>query len=207
MTSPEFQEVMGVSHETTQRLESYLALLVEWNRAVGLVSRHSLEDPWRRHMLDCAQLIKHLNPGQDRPIVDIGSGAGLPGLILSVLGCPDVHVIEANGRKVAFLREAARRLAIAPAIHAERIEAMAPFPAAIVTARAVAPVDRLIALARPFLTSDSRCLFLKGQDVAGELTQAEKRWRMRSRRIPSLSDPEGTVLEIRLPNLDRTPGP
>lgn len=205
MSREEFQTLMGVSHETTERLSVYLDLLIRWNGAVGLVSTSSLKDPWRRHILDSAQLIRHLDPLRDRPIVDFGSGAGLPGLILAVFGCPDVHLIEATGRKVEFLCAAARHLALAPTIHNARIEDITPFPAAVVTARAVAPVDRLLTMARPFLTSDSRCLFHKGQDVGFELTEAEKRWTMCSRRLPSLSDPEGTLLEIRLPNPDRTP--
>lgn len=207
MTSQDFQQLTCVSHETLRRLEAYLDLLVAWNKAVALVSRSSLQDPWRRHILDCAQLYQHLDPELERPIVDIGSGAGLPGLILSILGCPEIHLIEANGRKAAFLREAARQLTVSPIIHAVRMEAVTPFPATVVTARAVASVEALIGMAKPFLTSDSRCLFLKGQDVVSELTQADKRWRMQSRRIPSLSDPEGTLLEIRLPTLDRIPGP
>ncbi|MDA0701992.1 MAG: 16S rRNA (guanine(527)-N(7))-methyltransferase RsmG [Proteobacteria bacterium] len=211
MTSQDFQQLTNVSHETLQRLEAYLDLLAEWNKAVGLVSRSSLQDPWRRHILDCAQLFQHLASDADRPIVDIGSGAGLPGLILSILGCPEIHLIEANGRKAVFLQEAARRLDAKPIIHAVRVEDLAPFPAAVVTARAVASIESLIEMAMPFLTSDSRCLFLKGQDMVSELTEAEKRWRMQSRRITSLSDPEGTLLEIRLPTLaptlDRIPGP
>jgi 16S rRNA (guanine527-N7)-methyltransferase len=207
MTSQEFQDLIRVSHETLRRIESYLALLMEWNRAVGLVSESSLQDPWRRHILDCAQIHRHLSPDQGRPILDIGSGAGLPGLILSILGCPEIHLVEANGRKAAFLQEAARRLSVKPVIHVARIETLSPFSVAVVTARAVAPVETLIGLAKPFLTSDSRCLFLKGQDVVSELTQAEKKWRMHTHRIPSLSDPEGTLLEIRLPTLDRIPGP
>ncbi len=207
MTSQDFQQLTNVSHETLQRLEIYLDLLAEWNKAVGLVSRSSLQDPWRRHILDCAQLYQHLAPDTDRPIVDIGSGAGLPGLILSILGCPDIHLIESNGRKAVFLQEAAHHVDAKPVIHAVRVEDLAPFPAAVVTARAVAPVESLIEMAEPFLTRNSRCLFLKGQDVVSELTEAEKRWRMQSRRITSLSDPEGTLLEIRLPTLDRIPGP
>lgn len=207
MTSLDFQQLTKVSHETLRRLEIYLDLLAAWNKAVGLVSRSSLQDPWRRHILDCAQLYQHLTPDTDRPILDIGSGAGLPGLILSILGCPEIHLIEPNGRKAVFLQEAARHVEAKPTIHAVRIEDLAPFPVAVVTARAVAPVESLIAMAAPFLTRDSRCLFLKGQDVVSELTEAEKRWRMHSRRITSLSDPEGTLLEIRLPTLDRIPGP
>lgn len=207
MTSLDFQQLTKVSHETLRRLELYLDLLAEWNKAVGLVSNSSLQDPWRRHILDCAQLYQHLAPDTDRPILDIGSGAGLPGLILSILGCPEVHLIESNGRKAVFLQAAARHVEAKPIIHAVRIEDIAPFPVAVVTARAVASVESLIAMAAPFLTRDSRCLFLKGQDVVSELTEAEKRWRMQSRRITSLSDPEGTLLEIRLPTLDRIPGP
>jgi len=208
MNREEFQKVMSVSHETAMTLERYLGLLVQWNRAIALVSRSSLSDPWRRHILDCAQLIRHIDSVADRPILDLGSGAGLPGLVLAILGCRDVRLIEANTRKAAFLNETARRLGLAVTVHAVRSDAVTPsFPAAVVTARALAPVDRLLSLAAPFLTSGSRCLFLKGQDVVSELTQAEKRWTMVARRLPSLSDPKGTVLEITAPTLRKASQP
>ena len=120
------------------RLERYTALLATWQAKINLVSTASLQDIWRRHILDAAQLAA-LIPGSHRRLVDIGSGAGLPGLILAILGFEDVMLIESDGRKCAFLKEAARVTGTAVKIHHGRAEtAPRDFPAAVITARALA---------------------------------------------------------------------
>ncbi len=199
-----FRTRTGVSRETLQRLGIYAGLLVKWQRAVNLVARDSLEDLWRRHMLDSAQL-KPLLPPQPatgpRVVVDLGSGAGFPGMVLAILGAGDVHLIESHRRKCAFLAEVARATGTRVFIHAARLEELAPWPAHVVTARALAPLSRLLGLAAPFLGPGGVCLFLKGRKVEEELTAAGKEWKMRVERIPSVSDPAGTIL--RLGNISR----
>src|SRR3546814_14845412 len=108
MTPAEFQARLDVSRETLEKFQAYGALLTKWNRAINLVSPRSLEDLWRRHFLDSAQLRRHLPelPGDaGRVILDVGAGAGFPGLVLALLGCGLVHLVEADQRKAAFLRE------------------------------------------------------------------------------------------------------
>jgi 16S rRNA (guanine527-N7)-methyltransferase len=199
-----FRTRTGVSRETLQRLGIYAGLLVKWQRAVNLVARDSLEDLWRRHILDSAQL-KPLLPPQPatgpRVVVDLGSGAGFPGMVLAILGAGDVHLIESHRRKCAFLAEVARATGTRVFIHAARLEELAPWPAHVVTARALAPLSRLLGLAAPFLGPGGVCLFLKGRKVEEELTAAGKEWKMRVERIPSVSDPAGTIL--RLGNISR----
>jgi 16S rRNA (guanine527-N7)-methyltransferase len=191
-----FGEQLGVSRETLQRLTVYLDLLQRWQPAINLVGPGTLADPWRRHVLDSAQLAAHL-PAAATNLVDLGSGAGFPGMVLALLGVRGVHLIEGDRRKAQFLREAARATGAPATIHAERIEQMQGWPAAVVTARAVAPLPRLLELAEPFLVSDSVCLFLKGRSVERELTNARVSWHMGSETFPSLSEPLGTVLELR----------
>lgn len=195
MTPEAFAAAADVSRETRERLEAYAALLGKWQARINLVSPATLLDLWRRHMLDSAQLLPLLPPGT-RVLVDLGSGAGFPGLVLAAMGVPEVHLIESDSRKCAFLREAARVMAVAATVHNRRIEAMPPIAADVVTARALAPLARLLAYAAPFIEEDAQCLFLKGKTGEDELTEAAKDWKMRVERVPSLSDPAGTILRI-----------
>ncbi|HYM27085.1 MAG TPA: 16S rRNA (guanine(527)-N(7))-methyltransferase RsmG [Steroidobacteraceae bacterium] len=187
-----FARVFGVSRETLARLEAYVALLKSWNRRINLVGATTLGDPWRRHILDSAQLLPQV-PEKARVLVDLGSGAGLPGLVLSVLGVPEVHLVESDQKKAVFLREAVRVTGAAATVHAVRAERFR-LAADVVTARAVASLPELLELAAPFLAPHSVCLFLKGRTVREELTLAEKSWKMRARLLPSATDPGGTLL-------------
>ena len=191
-----FGEQLDVSRETLERLTVYLDLLRRWQRAINLVGAVTLADPWRRHFLDSAQLAARV-PAGATSLVDLGSGAGFPGIVLALLGVRGVHLIESDRRKAQFLREVARATGASVAVHAERIEQMPPWPADVITARALAPLPRLLELAERFLASDSVCLFLKGQSGAHELTDARVSWHMVSEIFPSLSEPTGMVLQLR----------
>ena len=125
-------------------------------------------------------------------MIDLGSGAGLPGLVLAILGAPGVELVEADSRKCAFLREAARITEVDVTIRPCRIQAVPPHPVDVVTARACAPLDRLLGLAEPFLGPETECLFLKGERVEDELTLARKHWTMTVRLCQSRSDPRGS---------------
>ncbi len=186
---------LHVSRETLNRLRAYVDLLARWNARINLVSPGSLADVWRRHILDSAQLIRHIDRSV-RVLVDLGSGAGLPGTILAILGVPEVHVIEADQRKAAFLREAARVTDTSITVHPARIEAVKAFPADVITARALAPVVQLLAWSAPFLGESTVCLFLKGQSLRDELTAAQGKWIMRTQILASLSDPTGHILRV-----------
>ena len=194
-----FQRHTGVSRETLTRLRAYADLLRKWNRAVNLVGRATLDDLWQRHMLDSAQLFDLLPPvPADRPrrIVDLGSGAGFPGLVLAILGAGEVHLVEADGRKAAFLREAARVTATDVRFHVKRAETLPPLQADVVTARAFAPLADLLGTAAPLLRPGGAGLFPKGRGVEGELTVARKAWNMSVQRVPSRTDPAATILRV-----------
>jgi 16S rRNA (guanine527-N7)-methyltransferase len=190
-----FAALASVSRETLARLEAYAALLAQWNERINLVSRDTLRDVWRRHFLDSAQLFSHV-PAGARSLVDLGSGAGFPGLMLAILGASGVELIESDARKCAFLREAAR-IADAPVtVRHARIEAVSPHEVDVVTARACAPLDRLLVMAQRFVAPHTICLFLKGERAAEELTAARRSWTMRAACHPSRADPRGVVLKL-----------
>ncbi len=190
-----FARISSVSRETLDKLTAYVELLSQWNWRINLVSANTMGDVWRRHILDCAQLAKYL-PRQTRVAVDLGAGAGLPGLILAAMGVPEMHLVESDLRKSAFLREAARIMDVAVTLHPERIEKVAAFPADAVVARACANLDQLIDYSENFLSPKTVCLFLKGENAREELAAAEASWNLTSETIPSLSDPSGVILKL-----------
>lgn len=177
------------------RLSVYLELLIKWNEKINLVSRTSLADPWRRHIQDSAQL-QRLLPSPAAPLLDIGSGAGFPGLVLAIIGAGEVHLAESDRKKCEFLREAARITDTRVNIHPTRVENIEPFEVRAVTSRACAPLDRLLGLAAPFLADGGTGLFLKGATINKELTIAAKNWTMRVEQIPSVTDDNGVCLRI-----------
>ena len=192
---------LAVSRETAERLDAYVALLTHWQTIKNLVAPSTLDQIWSRHVLDSAQLLPLL--GEARILADFGSGAGLPGLVLAILLAEQpgvtVHLVESNGRKAAFLREAARVTGAPAVVHAQRIEAfvaLAPSGIELITARALAPLADLLALGEGLLKSGARALFLKGQDIEQELTEATKSWRIKFELIASLTDPTGRIVRI-----------
>lgn len=196
MTATEFQSLVKIREDRRSRFEAFLELLKKWQAKINLVGDETLLDPWRRHFLDSAQLAP-LVPAHAKQIVDIGSGAGFPGLILATLGPWRVHLIESNTRKSAFLREATRVLGVAVDIHTERIESMTPFSADVITSRACAPLSRLLRYASPFCVAHTICLFHKGRGYREELTESQKTWQIEVMPIPSKADPWGVILKIK----------
>jgi 16S rRNA (guanine527-N7)-methyltransferase len=202
----EFAAATGVSRETLARLSRYAELLRDWNSRHNLVSPRSLEDLWRRHLWDSAQLVP-LVPDA-KTLADMGSGAGFPGLVLAELLRDRVRVTlhEATAKKCAFLTAAAEAMNLRVTIDNRRMEDIPFQPFDVVTARACAPLPTLLGYAQHFANPNSVCLFLKGQNVGSELTEAHKSWKMDVRQIPSLTDPSGVILELReLSPHDRTP--
>lgn len=208
--SPEaFQERLAVSRETLDRFRAYAELLGKWNRAINLVGASSLNDLWRRHFLDSAQLrdyLPRIPSAAERSILDVGAGAGFPGLVLALLGCGRVHLVEADQRKAAFLREVARVTRASVEIHPGRIEDLATLAVDVVTCRAFAPLPQILALTARFLRPGEAergpvGLFLKGRRADEELTAAMKTWRLRLERFASETDPEASILRLRLQSL------
>ena len=193
----EFAAQMGVSRETLARLKAYADMLTDWNERHNLIARSTLPDLWRRHFWDSAQLAP-LIPHTAKTLADLGSGAGFPGLVLAVLR-PDLAVTlhEATTKKCAFLQAAAERMGLHVTIENARMEDLPPRPFDVVTARACAPLPQLLEYAHRFMSPNSVCLFLKGQNVGSELTEAAKYWNIKVSQVPSQTDPSGAIVTVR----------
>jgi len=187
----EFAARTGVSQETLGRLIAYAGLLTDWNGRHNLVAQSTLPGVWHRHFWDSAQLLP-LIPKSARTLADLGSGPGFPGLVLAALR-PD----EATAKKCAFLQAAADRMGLTVEIRNERLEDIPPQAFDVVTARALAPLPRLLDYAHRFTGPNTVCLFLKGQNVASELTEASKYWNMNVFQVPSQTDPSAAIVTLR----------
>ena len=209
MTPQDFQARVPVSRETLDKFRAYAALLAKWSRGINLVGPNTLPDLWRRHFLDSAQLADYLPQpvaGRPRILLDVGAGAGFPGLVLALLGCGQVHLVESDRRKTEFLREALRVTGASAEIHARRVESLALPHVDVVTCRAFAPLPRLLQVTEPFLRpregeGQPIGLFLKGRRVDEELTEAGKKWRLRVDRFESETDAESSILRLKLLSL------
>ncbi len=189
-----------VSRETVERLNVYAELLRRWQRSINLVAPSTLDDLERRHFADSAQVRAALP--RALTWADLGSGAGFPGMVLAIQLCEAgaglVHLIESDAKKCAFLREVARATGARAQIHRARIDAVVPaLNVEGVTARALAPLPRLIAHAQPLLKKGATGVFLKGQDVEAELTEDPVFSTVNVELTPSRSDPKGRVAIIR----------
>ncbi len=184
-----------VSRETSERLAVFEALLRRWNGRINLIGRGTVGQIGQRHITDSLRLIDHL-PATGT-IADLGSGAGFPGLVLAIASGRPVTLIEADVRKAAFLREAARVTGADATVVASRIEDSQMREIDIVTARALAPLRLLCAYAYPLLAPSGVCFFLKGAQVERELTEADAEWQMSATRHHSRVMREGCVLELR----------
>ena len=196
----EFATLAHVSRETISRLSVYADMLVDWNSRHNLVSSASLADLWRRHFWDSAQLAAYV-PASAGSLVDLGSGAGFPGLVLGEIfhERPDFRVTlyEATAKKCRFLEAVAARLSLGIEVRQGRIEDSEPESFDVITARACAPLAKLLPYAQRFWGKNSVALLLKGQNVEVELTESNKSWRMGTIKHQSRSDPSGVILEIR----------
>jgi len=196
----EFAAKTNVSRETMALFESYASRLAAYNAHTNLVSKSSMEHLWERHFWDSAQLAPLVRKDA-KTLADLGSGAGFPGLVLAILLRDRegfrATLFEATAKKARFLAEMATELALPVDIANMRIEDRKLQPFDLITARGVAPLDKLLPYAQRFWGPDSSALFLKGQNVAAELTQAHKSWRMKVVKHVSQSDPSGCILEIR----------
>jgi 16S rRNA (guanine527-N7)-methyltransferase len=190
-----------VSRETEARLDRYVALLNEWQAKTNLVAPSTLPHLWTRHIADSLQLVA-LAPTA-KVWMDLGSGGGFPGVVLACALAESpgasVHLVERNAKKAAFLREALRVTASPGMVHFSSIEDIVERvggPIDCVTARALAPLHQLIGFVEPLVRKGAKALFLKGQDVESELTEATRYWNIEPKLIPSRTGGQGWIVEL-----------
>lgn len=203
-SAEDFQAALPVSRETLDRLSLYADLLKVWQRKINLVAPSTLDDVWHRHFADSAQLMRFV-PENATKLLDLGSGGGFPGLVLAILGAErgafHVDLVESDTRKAAFLREVARQTGVAVEIHVRRIEKFTTEAQSelfhVVTARALAPLSRLVGLVAPVFSPSTVALFPKGRDAEREITEARRSAEFAISLEPSLTDAAARVVVIR----------
>jgi 16S rRNA (guanine527-N7)-methyltransferase len=206
----DFADAFSVSRETISRLKIYEQQLQLWQKTINLVAPSTLNQVWQRHFADSAQILS-LAPPDPKTWVDLGSGAGFPGLVIAILlpltSKTKVTLVESDSRKAAFLRETARLVAVPVDILPMRIEQAATRAsvrdAGVVSARALAPLPRLFELAEPLFSAQTVGLFLKGREAGNEVQATDLEWNCSCELVPSLTDPDGRVAVVR--NLHRRP--
>ena len=193
-------EQFNVSRESLTKLEIFVSILTTWQRTINLIGSSTLGEVWNRHIADSLQLIRWL-PATTQNLADLGTGAGFPGLALAIVTGQQAHLYESNGKKAAFLRQAITATGANARVHQARIELLADEISTpnvdVVLARALAPMNKLLGYAEPFLRHGAIGLFHKGQDVDAELTEATKYWKLDYKKHPSLVDSSGVILEVR----------
>lgn len=190
-----------VSRETQDRLDRFVETLLRWQDSLNLIANSTIGEIWTRHVADSLQLLP-LAP-QARTWVDFGSGAGFPGMVIACALAGEagtrVHLIESNGKKAAFLREAVRATgapAVVHAIRAEKFGESCAEPVDAITARALAPLKTLCDQAFPFISRGATGIFPKGQDVDAELTEAAKYWIIGHKLVPSRTDSRARIVLV-----------
>jgi 16S rRNA (guanine527-N7)-methyltransferase len=200
-----FQEAFGVSRETLDRLRIYEGLLKSWQRAVNLVSPATLDEIWHRHFADSAQLLSRAPEG-GKIWIDLGSGGGFPGLVLAILLAeknPDARMtlVESDSRKAAFLGEVSRKTGVAVEIRCERIEKCATHAKSqikdVISARALAPLSKLLGLVLPIFSPHTVALFPKGRDAEAEVLEARQQFAFDCTLFPSLTDAQARIVALR----------
>ena len=192
---------LNVSRETYDALKAYQRLLEKWTTRINLISKSTREDVWARHICDSAQVMA-LASKHTAHWVDIGSGGGLPGLVVAILAkefnpqfC--MTLIESDQRKAVFLRTVVRELQLNATVQAKRIEAVGPLKADVISARALADLNDLLRLTHPFMSQNTQCLFMKGKNWSKEVKEAEKSWQFQAERFISKTNPEAVILSVR----------
>lgn len=195
-----FQKI-SVSRETSEDLIEFVDILKKWTAKINLVAKSTLDDVWLRHILDSAQLYGHI-PSSAKKLCDMGSGGGLPGIVIAILAKTrepklEIELIEADSRKCAFLRQCSQKLNLNVSVTNARLEDAMGSHADIVTARALAPLGKLLSYGQRHLQENGHFLFLKGRNVQAELEYAGELWDFKCELFPSESDEDSSILKIR----------
>ena len=202
MTAEDVFDHLNVSRETSARLTQYVDLLKKWQKTINLVSKNTLNDVWARHILDCGQIFPFTGDATSK-IMDIGSGAGLPGLVLAIMRqgqwgdyATPITLVESDQRKCAFLSVAAHSCGVTVDIRNQRLENLEAMQPDVITARALASVDTLLEWTKAQHHPKLQCVFLKGAQVDEELTSLAEKPNIKIEKSPSLTQGNGVILRL-----------
>lgn len=197
----DFLKNIDVSRETMDRLQIYVDLLTKWQKQINLVGPKTIEDCWFRHVFDSAQLapliIRAMGEDKTRRIIDLGAGAGFPSLVLSIMGVGIAHPVESVGKKCSFMRTVIRETKVDAEVFQSRIEDLTPFPAEVITSRALATIDKLFNLSLPFVGNSTEFWLMKGREWQVEVDEANTNWTFEIDVYPSLTENDSKILRVR----------
>ena len=196
MTKEEIIKKFNINSHQEKLLDTYIFNLKKYNKHTNLVGGSTLEDPWKRHILDCLQILPKLN-NYNCSILDMGTGAGLPGLLLSIMGCKNVTLVDSNNKKIKFLEKTKKEMNLKVKIVLDRVENKENEKYDIITSRALANLSKLFTYSHNFLKKNTVLIFLKGKTVNDEILDATKIWKFEYQKHVSLSDKGGNLLVIR----------
>ena len=197
MSRTRFSAFTGASARVLKLFDAYHDLLIRWQAKLNLVAASTERDIWDRHFLDSAQLCQCLPPQHSPgPWIDVGSGAGFPGLVVSLLGYYPVHLVERNKKKAEFLREVISATHSNAVVHSQSLEDLQLPTAAVISARALAPLCRLLSLVEPISDDKTICFFPKGRQFSDDLTRARKYWNIRCKLKSSITDSAARIIIV-----------
>ena len=193
-----FEEINNffmLNSEQKKCLEDYVSKLLQENENFNFIGKSTIDQTWHRHILDCAQLIQFIKNPQKK-FADLGSGAGLPGMVLSILGLKEIHLVEKSFRKADFLRKIKNISPNRVFVHQAKLEELENINFDCIMSRALAPLDKLLEYCKKFLKDDGYCLFLKGKNLPLEISQAKQKFSFEFELFPSLTSQESNIIRI-----------
>lgn len=196
ITFEKIKDFHPLTQNQIHNLENYVILLLQQNLNYNFIGQSTIKDIWDRHILDCAQLIKLIDTPSAK-FADFGSGCGLPGIILSILGLKEMHLVEKSYRKAEFLRQAKLLSKNRVFVHQAKIEELSDLKFDCITSRALAPLPKLLHYNLDFLKPDGYCLFLKGKKLNEEIAKAKKEYSFEFEKFGSLTSSESNIIKIK----------
>ncbi len=193
-----FEEINNffmLNSEQKKCLEDYVSKLLQENENFNFIGKSTIDQTWHRHILDCAQLMQFIKNPQKK-FADLGSGAGLPGMVLSILGLKEIHLVEKSFRKADFLRKIKNISPNRVFVHQAKLEELENINFDCIMSRALAPLDKLLEYCKKFLKDDGYCLFLKGKNLPLEISQAKQKFSFEFELFPSLTSKESNIIRI-----------
>jgi len=192
----EIIKLYKINESQEAALISYIKILEEYNKHTNLVGKSTLINPWTSHILDSLQLHTYIK-NKELSILDMGTGAGIPGVVLSIIGYTDTTLVDSNGKKIKFLKFLKKSMNLNIKIYLRRLENLNNLKFDVITSRALTNLNQLISDSQKFLKKNSVVIFLKGKTVNDEIHEAKKNWKFQTNKHQSLSDNRGCVLEVK----------
>ncbi len=194
-TFKQIKQFHNLNQSEITKLEDFVILVLQKNLDYNFIGKSTVSDIWERHVLDCAQLLKFVDD-KNLKFADLGSGCGLPGIILSILGIKEIHLVEKSYRKSEFLRQAKHLSSNRIFVHQAKLEEISDLKFDCITSRALAALPQLLEYTKTFLKEDGYCLFLKGKKLDEEILEAKQQFYFDFEKFPSITSKESNIIKV-----------